>query len=516
MRKNTFGRPILPALVVFLVFLFPSAALSKETDDLLKLTILYMNDPHAYYEPYKTKGTNGYIGGFAKAMHIMREVEKETKAQGRHDLVFLAGDLLMGTPFSMVFKGKLGVDLMNHMKFDAMTVGNHEFDYDKANLMSRLRPLMEFPLLSENIRTQKGDHAFDTVIQKKYAGSKTRVIIFGLTTAETPRSTLPGNVKGLVFNDPIDTARKLLESFNDDDLIIALTHIGILEDRKLAAACPKIDIIIGGHSHTKIFTPEKVGETLICQAGAYAEFVGRLDVDASNGAVVRSKGELIRLGPAVKEDKQISSLIADHKVQLDAKLNEIIGRTDVFLDGRLRQIRSNKQTNLGRLITYAMAETSRAEVAFINGGAVRKSLHKGTITSGEIFTVLPFQDTLIKMNLQGKDLEAALQKSLSLPEGSGGKLQSYGMSYREETGKVTIDKIGMKDFSPAATYSVATNNFLYVGGDGYTIFGEKGMKVEHTRHLISDLVIEFILKHKIITESLLKKLDEKRSQNLQH
>lgn len=506
MRTAAFGRTIQSALLIALVFLFPSIALSEKTNDLLRLTILHMNDPHAYYEPYKKKGMSGLIGGFGKAMHILRQVEKETKAQGRHDLVFMAGDLLMGTPFSTVYKGKLGVTLMNYMKFDAMAVGNHEFDYDKANLISRLRPLMDFPLLSENIKTEEGDYVFDRVIQKEYAGSDTRVVIFGLTTADTPRSTLPGNVKGLVFNDPVETARDLLRGFNDKDLIIALTHIGVHEDRKLAAACPKIDIIIGGHSHTKIFTPEKVGETLICQAGAYSEYVGRLDVDASNGKIVSYKGELIHLGPSVKKDKKIVSMIADRKIRMDAQLKEVIGKTDVFLDGTLQQLRSGKETNLGKLITYTMAETSGSKVALINGGAVRKSLNKGAVTTGEIYTVLPFQDTVIKMNLLGKDLEAVLQKSWDLSEGSGGKLQSYGVSYGVENGKVRIHKIGKEDFIPSTTYSVATNNFLYEGGDGYTILGKKGKKVEHTRRLISDLVIEYIKRHKIITEGLLKKL----------
>lgn len=495
---------VLTTLFLVLTLLFPSGSSSEDPAGLFKLTILYMNDPHAHYAPYEKKGINGHVGGFAKARSVLADMEAESRAEARHNLVLMAGDLLMGTPYSTAFKGELGVRLMNEMKFDAMVVGNHEFDYGKANLISRLKPLVKFPLLSENIKTSDGRYVFDRVILRKYPDTSTRVIVFGLTTADTPVMTLPDNVQGLVFADPIETARDLVADFRDEDLIVALTHLGIEVDRELAARCPKIDVIIGGHSHTKIFSPEEVGTTLICQAGAYAEYVGRLDVNVRNGKIVSHKGGLIFLSPTVKEDEKILSMIADRKTQLDSRFHEVVGETDIFLDGSMKQIRSGTDTDLGRLITGVMARSAGTDVAIMNGGAIRASIDEGPITVGEINTVLPFQDTLVKVRLTGSDLTKVLQLSEELGNVSGGKLQAFGVDLRVVDGAVRIEKVDGKDFNPQTVYSVAITSFLFAGGDGYKIFGEKGTDVEKTGLLISDLVTEFIEKHKTITRGVLE------------
>ncbi len=496
---------VIVILSVISGLLLPSAVWSAPPGEILKLTILHMNDPHAHYVPYEKKGVDGLIGGFGKAASVLEAAKARSAAKGRRTLVLMAGDLLMGTQYSTVFKGTLGVALMNQMRFDAMTVGNHEFDYGQSNLISKLKPLMEFPLLSENIKTREGKYVFDRVIMKKCRDSATRTIIFGLTTSDTPTATLPDNVRGLVFNDPIETARELLTDFNREDFIVALTHLGIEEDRKLAAACPKIDVIIGGHSHTKIFTPEKVGDTLICQAGAYAEFLGKLDVDVTDGKVVSHAGELILLGPGVKEDAHIASIIKSRRDQMSTKLEEVIGKTEVFLDGSLKSMRSGTATNLGRIITSVMARNCGAETAIANGGSIRHSLNEGPITIGEMYSVLPFRDTLAKLNLSGADLRNALQRSHDLPDGSGGKLQVFGVTLSVKNGKVRIEKVAGKDFDPAGIYSVAINNFLLAGGDGYKIFSEKGENVEKLNSLIVDLVIDYIRTAKVITKSLTEK-----------
>ena len=277
---------------------------ASQATEALKLTILHMNDPHAHYLPYAESGIEGLIGGFARAQTVLKEVRARNEAEGRHTLLFMAGDLLMGTPFSTVFKGKLGVKLMNKMKFNAMTVGNHEFDYGQDNLLVDLKPLMEFPLLSSNTRASSGQHVFQGLLEKKYPESNTTVVIFGLTTTDTPTTTHPDNVKGLVFDEPIASAKGILDRVSEKDLVIGLTHVGVYEDKKLAEACPKISVIVGGHSHTAIFEPMKVNQTIISQSGAYARYVGKLDLDVVNGKITNYKGELIELTSAIKEDQE--------------------------------------------------------------------------------------------------------------------------------------------------------------------------------------------------------------------
>lgn len=479
-----------------------SSAFSAET---LKLSILHMNDPHGHYAA--EDGKDGPIGGFAKAQTVIKEQSARSSAEGRETLILMAGDLLTGTPFSMVFKGKLGVALMNKMGFDVMTVGNHEFDYGQDNLLKTLKPAMQFPLLSANTKTSEGARVFDALVEKKYPNAQTKVIIFGLTTAETPITTHPKNIKGLAFDDPISTAKELLKDAKDEDLVIALTHIGIDEDKKLAEAVPKIDVIIGGHSHTKIPQPLKVRDTIICQADAYAKYMGKLNLEAVDGKVVKHDGELIHLGPDVKEDPEITAVIEEHKVAMGPEMERVIGKTEVFLDGGRQAIRSGKDTNLGRIITHIMAEYAKADAGVINGGGIRASIKEGDISMSDVYTTLPFSNIVTKVDLAGTDLQAVLQRSQDLEPGSGGKLQTFGVTYAEQDGKVRIESVSGKKFDPTSVYSVATNDFLAAGGDGYSVIKDRGKNCYGYAEQVSDLLIDFIKHHQVITADLIERLN---------
>lgn len=492
------------ALLAWILFWWSMAGAGQG----LKLSILHMNDPHAHYLPYEEKGMEGPFGGFAKAQTVMNALQERNRAEGRETLRLLAGDLLMGTSFSTAFKGELGVRLMNQMGFAAMTVGNHEFDYGQENLLQKLRPAMSFPLLSANVKRKDGSNVFERVLEKKGSQVPTRIVIFGLTTEETPISTHPGNVEGLVFEDPIKTASDLLANYDDKDLIIALTHIGVDEDMKLAEACPKIDIIVGGHSHTALAPPLKVRDTVIVQAGAYAKFVGQLDLEAVDGKISRYEGRLITLAKDTAEDPGIASVIKEYQSRLDSSLQTVIGRTDVDLEGTRSAIRSGRETNLGKLIAYNMAVNSMADVALINGGAIRAGIPAGPITLNHIYTVLPFGDTVVRIGLLGEDLEAVLRRNVALEAGSGAKLQTFGLTYHVEQGDVKIEKVGSKAFNRAATYHVATNDFLAAGGDGYAVFKEKGKDIWNTSTLLSDIVVDYIKAKKVITEALLQAIPQ--------
>lgn len=469
------------------------------------ITILYMNDPHAHYAPYKKAGGTGFIGGFARAATLIKKITERNRSEGRTTLTLMAGDLLTGTPFSTVWKGKLGVSLMNRMQFAAMAVGNHEFDEGRDHLLLKLRPAMNFPLLSANIVDEAGQYLFERSMVEKIPSLGTTVFIFGLTTEQTPTTTHPENVKGLRFLNAVASAKKLLRGSSDQDLVIALTHLGVEGDKELARSCPKIDLIVGGHSHTALFQPLKVNRTLVVQAGAYAEYLGRLDLDVIDGRIASYHGELIHLGEDVPKDKEISTIINNYKAKMDSRLSEVIGKTDVFLDGRLSTVRSGKESNLGKLIAFLMAQRLNTQVALINGGAIRSSLNTGDITRGDIYTVLPFPNHPVKLNLSGKDLQAVIQRSVDLPVGSGGKLQTFGVTYHMKNGNVVIDRVGDTSFNPEQPYSLAINDFLLAGGDGYELFKEKGRDAYQSPDLTSDLLIRFVMKRKVITPDTLLK-----------
>lgn len=500
---KTFRRAIGPrfALICCVLVWLGDAAVAR-AEQTAKITILHVNDPHAHYEPYAEKGTQELVGGGARMASVMARVHQEAAQENRTVFSLLAGDLLTGTPFSTVFKGRMGVALMNAMGFTAMTVGNHEFDYGQANLRE-IREGMKFSLLSANIVDEKGEPVFPEMIERWIPGTDIRVLIFGLTTADTPFLTFPDNVKGLEFKDPLETARRRVQKAGDSDLVIAVTHLGLNEDIKLAQACPRINVIVGGHSHTALFEPQKVNETLVCQAGAYAKYVGRLDLEFSKGKILTYSGRLILLDSSIPEDEKTAELIAAFKTQLDKTLDTVIGHTRVFLDGTLTGVRSDHPTNLGRLLCYLMAQAAGAKAAFVNGGCIRQSILEGQITAMQVYTALPFPSGVFRIDLSGADLQEVLQRSMDLPSGHGGKLQTWGIEYTREDGKVFIRSVGGVPFDPTATYTLATNDFLVAGGDGYTVLKERGVNLYDTSTPLSDLLIGFIKEQGVITEQLL-------------
>jgi 5'-nucleotidase len=448
----------------------------------------------------------GLSGGFAKAQTVFLEEKAVARMERSRVITLMAGDLLMGTPFSTVFKGELGANLMNKMAFNAMVVGNHEFDYGDANLINNVKGSMQFPLISGNIKNTKGEYVFQRSLEVDSLALKPKVVIIGLTTPETPIMSMPHNVQGLIFEDPVEVAKQLSRSLRSEDFVVALTHLGVKEDVRLAEACPLIDVIIGGHSHTALLEPLVVNNVIICQAGAYAEYVGKLKITVDNGKVTKYHGKLIRLTPDVAEDENIKSTIQEFSSRMDSALKEPIGRTDVFLQGGRSLVRSDLPSNLGRLVAYVMAENARAEVGLVNAGAIRSSIQEGAVTRENIYTALPFPNTIVKMAMRGSDIAAILQRSRDLDEGSGGKLQSFGIEYSDSSDRKIIRKIGTREFDPHSTYSLAINDFLAAGGDGYSAFQDLGKDAINSYDLISDLFIQFVLKNRVIDNELLHRV----------
>jgi len=476
-----------------------------------QLVILFMNDPHAHYESYQIKGLDGLSGGFAKAQTVLLQQRLSAKREGAESLSLMAGDLLMGTPFSTYFKGELGSRLLNMMNFQAMVVGNHEFDYGFANLIKNVKGNLHMPLLSANITTSNGDHAFQRTAVFKLPGLESKIILIGLTTAETPIATLPSNVHGLDFQDPVAAAREVLKRANPEDLIIALSHLGVEEDKRLASACPLIDVIIGGHSHTALFQPVVENGVVICQAGAYAEYVGRLKISVDKGKVTQHQGELIRLTPDIPDDETILSIIRNHREKLGKCLQDVIGKTTVVLEGARWAVRSDIPTNLGQLIAYLMMKSTGSDAAIINGGAIRASIPKGEITREMVDTVLPFSNTVVRVNLSGEEVAAVILRSYNLEPNSGGKLQCYGIKVFNTSSGSIVSEIGTRAFDAQATYTVAISDFLAQGGDGYLILREKEKNALNSRLLINDLFTEFIQSHPLITHELLASILNSRN-----
>jgi len=461
------------------------------------LVILHTNDTHSRILEGKNDGM-----GFAK---LATEIAK-VRAENSNVLLLDAGDTLHGQTFATLTKGESIVQLLNLMKYDAMTPGNHDFNYGQEQL-SVLAGKMNFPLLSSNIKKADGTTYLTSSTIKEIGGLK--VGIFGLSTPETAYKTHPNNVIGLTFADPIAEAKAMVAQLQDKtDVIVCLSHLGLDEgseftSKKVAEAVTGIDIIVDGHSHTVLKDGLRVGETLIGQTGDYDKNLGMIELTVSDGKVTASKASLFtkEQGAALVPDPAMASLITaldnGNKLITDVK----VGTTSVVLDGERGKVRRG-ETNLGNLITAAMLDATGADVAFTNGGGIRASIDAGDITRGEIITVLPFGNYVVVKNVTGQDLLDALELGVSkYPEENGPFPHVAGIQFTFDAGKATGSRIVsafMKGASidPKATYVLATNDFMAAGGDGYTMFADDKIKGEFPA--LDEILAAYIAKSGVI------------------
>ncbi|OGR30953.1 MAG: hypothetical protein A2139_09735 [Desulfobacca sp. RBG_16_60_12] len=430
------------------------------------LKILYVNDFHGFAEPYKPTASEAPLGGVA---YLAGAVDRARHNQP--SLLLAAGDMIQGNAWANLFQGKSSIDVMNAMKFDAMVVGNHEFDFGPKVLKERMAQA-RFPWLGANV---KGFPGLKPYVIKNLQGVK--IAIIGVVTPDTPFATHPRNVAGLTFSTPESAVKKYLQELKGRaDIIVVLSHCGLQADKELAAAVPGIDVIVGGHSHTKILQPEVVGQTIIVQAWEHAKALGILNLKLKDGKVVGFDGTLQEISPATgPANCQVQEIVARYEGQAGSLLHRAIGETQVDLDGQ--HVRE-RETNLGDFVADVMRETAGAEVALINGGGIRTGIARGKIEVKDIYAVLPFDNYLVAIRLTGAQLQAALEHGVArLEEPSGRFPQVSGLTFtysrRAPAGsRVKEVTVGGVPLDPQKEYVVATNDYLVAGGDGYSAFGE--------------------------------------------
>jgi len=450
-------------LCCIILFLF---SLSFAYGERVEIRILHVNDFHGFAEPYKPLGSDEMLGGIAYLAGKADELRKE-----KPSLLFSAGDMIQGNNWANLSQGESVIELMNEMGFDAMVLGNHEFDFGQDVLRKRISEA-KFPVLGANV---EGLGNLKPYIIKNLKGVKVGII--GVVTEDVPISTHPRNVAGLKFMSPIDTGEKYIaELKNKADLIIILSHIGYPVDRILAERVKGIDVIVGGHSHTKIEKPVKVGNTIIVQAWEHAKVLGVLDLTVEDGKIIGFEGRLEEIKPQIgKEDKAAFTIVEKYKQKVKAVLNERVGEAEVDVDGE--NVR-RRETNLGNLIADIMRHASGADVTIINGGGIRTSIKKGEIRVKDVYSVSPFDNYIVAIKLTGKQIREALEHGVSAVEEEEGRFpQVSGLSFKyspsnKRGSRVQEVLIAGKPIDPDQEYIVATNDFLAAGGDGYKAFGE--------------------------------------------
>ncbi|PKN06815.1 MAG: hypothetical protein CVU70_04160 [Deltaproteobacteria bacterium HGW-Deltaproteobacteria-5] len=276
----------------------------------------------------------------------------ETLRAEKPTLFVAAGDMIQGNNWANLFQGKSSIEAMNVMKFDAMVVGNHEFDFGQAILKERIEEA-NFPFLGANVT---GLSQLKPYIIKNLDGLSIAVI--GIVTGDTPTTTHPKNVSGLQFSSPVDIVEKYVRELRaKNDIIVVLSHIGFSADMDLAKKVEGIDVIVGGHSHTKVAKPVVVGKTHILQAFEHGKVLGVIDLTVKNGSIIRADSRLEPISPTGKENQAVGAIVAKYQHKVDSFMNDTVGESLVDLDGvNVRQ----QETNLGNLIASKKARSRSA------------------------------------------------------------------------------------------------------------------------------------------------------------
>jgi 5'-nucleotidase / UDP-sugar diphosphatase len=480
-------------------------AMSSAQDDTFRLTIMHTNDTHAGH----AAGSNGN-GGVALQMGVMNQI----RAEGGNTLTLDAGDRFMGTLFHTVYEGADQVQVMNALGYDAMTLGNHEFDNGDQKLQDFLNGV-NFPVVSANIDLSGVEGYGDLVLPYTIVEEGGQQIgIIGLTTAETTETSNPNDA--ITFSADYAAianaaaAELMAQGVNK---IILLTHIGITDDLALIPQLENIDVVLGGHSHTllsntytgaadryPVVLEDAAGNNVFyAQAGANNLYLGRLDVTFDvDGAVTAATGDTILLSRYITPDTVASDLVTELNGPVEELKAQPTGATtDILLDGD-RRICRVEECNLGNIIADGMRAYAGTQIALMNSGGIRANIEAGDITLGEVLTVQPFGNTIATFELTGADLLAALENSVSriaLNEtgqierdgGSGRFLQVSGLRFSydpalEAGSRIVSVEILQEDgsYAPldeAAVYTAATNNFVRQGGDGFNMFAENATNV---------------------------------------
>lgn len=442
-----------------------------EEGNVVKLTIVHTNDVHS-----RVTGNDNDLIGYARLATLVKELREAG------NLILLdAGDTTHGLPIATVSNGESIIRLMNQIGYDAMVPGNHDFNYGYERLVE-LNEMADFPILAANV--VKEDETRDLQEYTIIEIDGLKVGIFGLTTQETTYKSNPKNTEGLEFRDPVAVAEEMVVKLEEEgvDLIIALAHIGVDEESHpkatdVAERVEGIDIIVDGHSHTKLDEGKLVGDTLIVQAGEHLKNIGLVDIEFVDGEIAKKEAKLISFEEALEleEDEEISKEIARLEEENQKILSVAIGQSNVELVGEREVVRAG-ESNLGNLATDAMLDITGADVAMTNGGGIRASIPAGEITKGNVLEVFPFGNYIVVLELTGEEILNALEHGVdTYPELAGKFPHVAGMTYKIDPSKEAGNRIVelLVDGEPIEldkSYTLATNDFMAVGGDGYTMF----------------------------------------------
>ncbi|GAB4508806.1 MAG: 5'-nucleotidase C-terminal domain-containing protein [Anaerolineae bacterium] len=514
---------LLIAMVVLAVLI-----VNAQDEETFALTIMHTNDTHAAHEP------NGDgDGGVARQATVQNQI----RAEGGNVILLDAGDRFTGTLFHTTYLGQDQVQIMNALGYDAMTLGNHEFD-NGDDILADFVSGLEFPVVTANIdfsASEELNGLVDAFTILDVNGQQVGVI--GLDTIDTLEIASPG--EALVWRGDYaavanEVAAQLMEQ--GVNKIILLTHVGINVDQEFIGELENIDIVLGGHSHTLLSNQNAAnfeyplefesaaGEPILyAQAGANNLYLGRLDVEFDAAGVLADwGGDTIFLSRYIAPDADLEAIVSDLAEEVTALREQPINATaEVLLVGD-RTVCRVEECALGNIIADAMRAEAGAQIAIMNGGGIRADIAEGDITLGQVLTVHPFGNQMSTFSATGADIIAALENGVSSLQVVDGAITREGLAGRfpqvsglrftvdatqEPGSRIVSVEVEQEDGSfaaidEAATYSVVTLNFIRTGGDGYTVFAENAIDPYDFGRLDYEVLADYLAANTPITEEM--------------
>jgi 5'-nucleotidase / UDP-sugar diphosphatase len=506
----------------------------------VKLTVLHTNDHHGRF----WKNGDGEVG-LAARKTLIDGVRTEVKAAGGHTLLLDGGDVNTGIPESDTQDAEPDFKGMRLIGYDAMALGNHEFDKPLPVLLKQMQ-WAGFPMISANIY-KDGQRLYKPFEMFDRGGLK--IAVLGLTTDDTKKMTDPANTVGIEFRKPADEAAKLVPELRKQaHIVIAATHMGHYTNGKsgvnapgdveMARQVPGIDMIVGGHSQNPVCMLEQLGAarnasggrndayvpgtacapdqqngTWIVQAHEWGKYVGRADFEYSKGEFKLVKYALLPVNlkrtvkaadgkdtkqtytPEIKEDAAMLAMLQPFQDKGRAALDVIVGESDGVLDGSRENVRK-QPTSMGVFIASVMMQKSSADLAIMNAGGVRDSMPAGKLTYKDVLKVQPFGNMLAHVTLNGTELMAYLNAAAKMSAGAGAFAQFAGVNLVIEGGAVKSAAIKGLAVDPAKSYRLALNSFQAGGGDGYPKLSDHPGYI-NTGFVDADVMREYLSKNNI-------------------
>ncbi len=450
----------------------------------VEVTILHTNDTHNHLEAFDTRQTKD-VGGVARRATLFQRI----KAKTRNVLILDAGDVFQGTPLYTFFEGEPDYITMRQAGYDAIAVGNHDLDNGLANLQKQAKHLAS-PPLAATLVDAKGKTIFPG--WKLFERGGVKIAVIGVMGKNAYKAIAETRRSGVSLVEPATVLKQMIPQVRKQaDVVIVLSHTGHEEEIALAKEVPGIDVIVGGHSHTKVEKPVRVKspdrETLVAQAFQWGEYVGRIDLVVDDRKVTRMEGGLLPVTTDIPPDPAIAATIARYSAQIDTQMKQVVGKTDVeFLNTR----KAEGDAPIGNLIADSLRAQTGAEVGLMNSGGIRAPLPKGEVTRGMVFSMLPFDNTLVTAKVKGSVLQELLDFAAGR-SGRSGSLQVSGVSFVVDGGKATEVMVGGKPLDPNRVYTVTTIDYLAHGNDGAEVF-LKGGTYEQTGVLVRDAFLNYL------------------------